>query len=111
MISREFSVCFRQNTYLLLFKYLLSKLLLIFMVLSFLLFKALQDIPNWIEEVAERALGTNYGPAGGKFASRDTRQVRNKHLTTVLQEVPTATILFKIRAVALCAVLGLPRHK
>ena len=35
---------------------------------------ALQDIPNWIEEVAERALGTNYGPSGGKFASRDTRQ-------------------------------------
>ncbi|CAB4033913.1 probable ATP-dependent RNA helicase DDX4 [Paramuricea clavata] len=35
---------------------------------------ALQEVPNWLEEVAERALGTNYGPAGGKFASRDTRQ-------------------------------------
>jgi hypothetical protein len=47
-------------------------------------FKALQDVPDWIEEVAERALGTNYGPAGGKFASRDTRQV-NDELLTVLQ--------------------------
>ena len=39
--------------------------------------KALQDVPNWLEEVAERALGTSYGPAGGKFSSRDTRQVNN----------------------------------
>jgi len=33
-----------------------------------------QVVPEWLEEVAESALGTGYGPRGGKFGSKDTRQ-------------------------------------
>lgn len=32
-----------------------------------------QEVPDWLEEVAETALGTGYGPKGGRFASKDTR--------------------------------------
>ncbi|XP_065903723.1 ATP-dependent RNA helicase DDX4-like [Dysidea avara] len=35
---------------------------------------ATQDVPDWLEEVASGAVGSNYGPQGGSFASRDTRQ-------------------------------------
>lgn len=35
--------------------------------------KAMQDVPEWLEEVASGAVGSNYGPQGGGFASRDTR--------------------------------------
>ena len=37
--------------------------------------KAEQEVPDWLEEVAETALGTGYGPKGGRFASKDTRDV------------------------------------
>ena len=33
----------------------------------------MQDVPEWLEEVASGAVGSNYGPQGGGFASRDTR--------------------------------------
>lgn len=33
-----------------------------------------QVVPDWLEEVAETALGTGYGPKGGRFASKDTRR-------------------------------------
>nr|AJE59347.1 vasa protein [Ephydatia muelleri] len=35
---------------------------------------ALQDVPDFLEAAAEAAVGTNYGPAGGRFASKDYRQ-------------------------------------
>jgi len=35
---------------------------------------ASQEVPEWLEEIAEGAVGTSYGPAGGRFASRDTRR-------------------------------------
>lgn len=42
----------------------------------FLLFtKANQVVPDWLEEVAETALGTGYGPKGGRYGGTDTRKV------------------------------------
>ncbi|KAI8485643.1 putative ATP-dependent RNA helicase ddx4 [Branchiostoma belcheri] len=38
---------------------------------------AQQEVPEWLEEAAEGAIGTNYGPAGGSFGSRDTRKQFN----------------------------------
>lgn len=38
------------------------------------LLQASQEVPEWLEEIAESAVGTSYGPAGGRFASRDTRR-------------------------------------
>ena len=38
--------------------------------------QAFQDVPEFLEAAAEAAIGTNYGPAGGRFASKDYRQVR-----------------------------------
>lgn len=35
---------------------------------------ASQEVPEWLDEIAESAVGTSYGPAGGRFASRDTRR-------------------------------------
>ncbi|EDO27708.1 predicted protein, partial [Nematostella vectensis] len=35
--------------------------------------EANQEVPEWLEEIAEGAIGTDYGPAGGRFGSRDTR--------------------------------------
>jgi probable ATP-dependent RNA helicase DDX4 len=32
-----------------------------------------QVVPDWLEEVAETALGTGYGPKGGRFGGKDTR--------------------------------------
>nr|BAB13307.1 vasa-related protein CnVAS1 [Hydra vulgaris] len=32
-----------------------------------------QEVPSWLEEAAESALGTGYGPKGGRFASKDSR--------------------------------------
>ena len=32
-------------------------------------------MPDFLEAAAESAVGTNYGPAGGRFASKDYRQV------------------------------------
>ncbi|XP_019854878.1 PREDICTED: DEAD-box ATP-dependent RNA helicase 37-like isoform X1 [Amphimedon queenslandica] len=32
-----------------------------------------QDVPDFLEECAESAAGTNFGPSGGQFASRDIR--------------------------------------
>ena len=37
--------------------------------------QAYQEVPDWLEQVAEEAIGSSYGPASGKFASRDTREV------------------------------------
>ena len=39
--------------------------------------QAMQDVPEWLEEVASGAVGSNYGPQGGNFASRDTRVSNN----------------------------------
>ena len=36
--------------------------------------QASQEVPPWLEEIAESAVGTGYGPAGGRFGSRDTRR-------------------------------------
>ena len=36
--------------------------------------QASQELPEWLEEIAESAEGTSYGPAGGHFASRNTRK-------------------------------------
>ena len=33
-----------------------------------------QVVPDWLEEVAETALGTGYGPKGGKYGAKDTRR-------------------------------------
>ncbi|XP_066278962.1 ATP-dependent RNA helicase DDX4-like [Branchiostoma lanceolatum] len=38
---------------------------------------AQQNVPDWLEDAAEGAIGTNYGPAGGAFGSRDTRRQYN----------------------------------
>ncbi|XP_031562414.1 ATP-dependent RNA helicase DED1-like [Actinia tenebrosa] len=35
---------------------------------------ASQEVPEWLESIAEGAIGTDYGPAGGRFGSRDTRK-------------------------------------
>jgi len=32
-----------------------------------------QPVPDWLDEVAETALGTGYGPKGGRFGGTDTR--------------------------------------
>jgi probable ATP-dependent RNA helicase DDX4 len=32
-----------------------------------------QDVPEFLEQAAEEAVGSDYGPAGGKFASKDLR--------------------------------------
>lgn len=37
---------------------------------------ACQDVPDFLEAAGEAAVGTNYGPAGGRFASKDYRQGR-----------------------------------
>lgn len=37
--------------------------------------QAYQEVPEWLEQVAEEAVGSSYGPAGGKFASKDRREV------------------------------------
>lgn len=37
--------------------------------------QAYQEVPEWLEQVAEEAIGSSYGPAGGKFASKDRREV------------------------------------
>ena len=42
--------------------------------LSCHLLQASQEVPEWLDEIAESAVGTSYGPAGGRFASRDTRR-------------------------------------
>ncbi|XP_032232165.2 probable ATP-dependent RNA helicase vasa-like isoform X3 [Nematostella vectensis] len=36
--------------------------------------EALQEVPAWLEEAAEVAFGTSYGPAGGRYGSKDTRE-------------------------------------
>ncbi|CAH3129662.1 unnamed protein product [Pocillopora meandrina] len=41
---------------------------------KFCLMQASQEVPEWLEEIAESAEGTSYGPAGGHFASRNTRK-------------------------------------
>jgi len=33
-----------------------------------------QTVPDWLEEVAETALGSGYGPKGGKYGAKDTRR-------------------------------------
>ena len=35
--------------------------------------QAEQDVPDFLEECAEQAIGTNFGPEGGQFASKDIR--------------------------------------
>ena len=37
--------------------------------------KANQVVPDWLEDVAETALGTGYGPKGGRYGGKDTRKV------------------------------------
>ena len=39
--------------------------------------QAYQEVPEWLEQVAEEAVGSSYGPAGGRFASKDRREVTN----------------------------------
>lgn len=39
------------------------------------MFQSGQDVPDWLEEIAMSAIGTNYGPGGGQFSSRDTRVI------------------------------------
>lgn len=36
--------------------------------------EAYQEVPDWLEHVAEEAIGSSYGPAGGRFASKDRRE-------------------------------------
>merc|ERR1719318_1165780 len=36
-----------------------------------------QVVPDWLEEAAETALGTGYGPKGGRFRGKDTRSGGN----------------------------------
>lgn len=42
---------------------------------NFLIFQARQDVPSWLEQAAEDAVGSGYGPKGGRFSSRDHREV------------------------------------
>ena len=35
--------------------------------------QAQQDVESFLEQAAEEAVGSSYGPAGGKFASKDVR--------------------------------------
>lgn len=48
---------------------------LLALCLFFAVSQAYQEVPEWLEQVAEEAVGSSYGPAGGKFASRDRREV------------------------------------
>lgn len=36
-----------------------------------------QVVPDWLEDVAETALGTGYGPKGGRYGGTDTRKFNN----------------------------------
>ena len=45
----------------------------------------MQDVPEWLEEVASGAVGSNYGPQGGSFASRDTRVSNNWKFLVLMQ--------------------------
>ena len=40
--------------------------------------QAQQVVPEFLEQAAEEAVGSDYGPAGGRFASKDLR-VRDTH--------------------------------
>ena len=35
--------------------------------------QAEQDVPEFLEQAAEKAYGSSYGPVGGQFGSTDTR--------------------------------------
>lgn len=39
-----------------------------------ILSSSMQPVPQWLEEVAESATGTGYGPKGGKYGATDTRR-------------------------------------
>ncbi|KAK3743248.1 hypothetical protein QZH41_017049, partial [Actinostola sp. cb2023] len=36
--------------------------------------EACQDVPTWLEQAAEDAVGSSYGPKGGRFSARDHRE-------------------------------------
>ncbi|XP_031556804.1 probable ATP-dependent RNA helicase vasa-like isoform X2 [Actinia tenebrosa] len=40
--------------------------------------EAFQDVPGWLEQIAEDAIGSSYGPTGGRFTSKDHRQGRGR---------------------------------
>ena len=54
--------------------------------------QAYQEVPEWLEQVAEEAIGSSYGPAGGRFASKDTRQVINVLYDSII--TPTLNTLY-----------------
>ncbi|KAM7432977.1 putative ATP-dependent RNA helicase ddx4 [Porites harrisoni] len=51
-----------------------------------ILSEAYQDVPEWLEQVAEEAIGSSYGPAGGKFASKDRRERDHPRSSAPIQQ-------------------------
>ena len=49
--------------------------------------QAYQEVPEWLEQVAEEAIGSSYGPAGGKFASKDRREVVDCYVAVIYNKV------------------------
>lgn len=55
-------------------------------------------MPEWLESIAEGAIGTDYGPAGGRFGSRDTRkQVRQSLLLRKSSSIGIASTQIRAR--------------
>ena len=44
------------------------------------LIQAQQEVPDFLENAADSAVGTYHGGAGGSFGGRDTRRVSSQHL-------------------------------
>lgn len=34
-----------------------------------------QEVPSWLDEIADSAVGTGYGHRGGRFGGKDRRNV------------------------------------
>ena len=49
--------------------------LLCLAVLLSVCLQAQQEVPKWLEIAAESAVGSGYGPSGGRFGGKDIREV------------------------------------
>ncbi|XP_067028422.1 uncharacterized protein [Acropora muricata] len=54
--------------------------------------QAYQEVPEWLEQVAEEAVGSSYGPAGGRFASKDRREMSSPTCDSDYKYVATAEV-------------------
>ena len=49
------------------------------------IFQAQQEVPAWLEEMAEKSLGQGFAGTGGKFGGRDTRKGKVSSLLNSLR--------------------------